>query len=461
MATENNNVYGLDPGGGTIDWGPINVGTPFRSADLGCTDLAPNIGITGTAAVDTATDTAYVVAKTETPGNINSSAFQMHSFNMATGAEDQIPGFPVTISGQASNGGATFDASTLMQRPGLLFMDGTVFAGFGGICDHPSYRGWVAAVPENGTAAGWSTPSTLWTSGELEANSEGAVWMSDAPIVSDGTDQLLITTGNSDGSKSTDPGPGPGADIPVGLASSVVRLAYNPGSHTMAATDFFSPYNNQWLSSQDLDVGSGGVLPLPCTTSCSSNVWGTATVPNVGITPSKNGSIYVLNRSFLGGQSQGPSGGDGVPQRIDTPQGYWNTFAPWPDVGPYVYIVSGTSPDAGGTGTLVAYQDSITGTAPTFTQAATAPGTFGYSSSSPIVTSNGTGAGTALVWDVYVSDASGDNAQLRAYDAVPSGSTLTLEKAFSLGTPGAKFARPYVNNNMVYVGTRGTVYGFG
>ena len=354
-----------------------------------------------------------------------------------------------------------------MQRPGLVITDNTVFAGFGGICDHPSYRGWVTGVPENGT----SFAPTLWTTTNLgDANGEGAVWMSDAPIVSDTPGQLLITTGNSDGSKSTDPGPGSGTAIPVGLASSVVRLTFNPGTHTLAATDFFSPYDNQYLSTQDLDVGSGGVTPLPCPATCTSNVWGTTGAENVGITPSKNGSIYVLNRNFLGGMSQGPGGSDGVPQRIDVNgRGFWNTFAPWPGDattppnGGLVYIVEGVNPNNGTAGALTAFQDNNSGTEPVFTQAGQAsnPNPFGYGSSSPIVTSNGSTAGSGIVWDVYVSDSHGDGATLYAYNALPSGGHLTQIKGFGLSVNGVKFARPYANNNHIYVGAQGAVFGFG
>src|SRR3982074_3414408 len=47
VATETNNIYGLDPGNGARRWSR-NLGTPWNPADVGCADLTPSIGITGT-----------------------------------------------------------------------------------------------------------------------------------------------------------------------------------------------------------------------------------------------------------------------------------------------------------------------------------------------------------------------------------------------------------------------------
>src|SRR5690242_14975980 len=49
-----NNVYGLDPDTGQPKWPSITVGSPFLSSDIGCADLTPHIGITGTPVIDRA-----------------------------------------------------------------------------------------------------------------------------------------------------------------------------------------------------------------------------------------------------------------------------------------------------------------------------------------------------------------------------------------------------------------------
>ena len=202
-------------------------------------------------------------------------------------------------------------------------------------------------------------------------------------------------------------------------------------------------------------------------------------MPNVALTATKGGSIFVLNRDFLGGQAQGPSNGDGVPQRIDsTGQGFYNTFAPWPGDGHLVYIVPGgpnSQPD-GLTYPLTAYHDDVTGGSADLQPCRDSHEIFGYSSSSPVVTSNGTTPGSAVVWVVNADNAAGKNGILRAYDAVPHSGTLNMLNFFPIGR-AAKFTRPYVSGGYVYVGTRdvgadlnndnddagmnGHVYGFG
>ena len=71
---------------------------------------------------------------------------------------------------------------------------------------------------------------------------------------------------------------------------------------------------------------------------------------------------------------------------------------------------------------------------PQLTSAGTSTGTFGYTSGSPMVTSNGTTAGSAVVWVVYSNGPSGANGQLRAYGAIPSDGVLPLLWSAPIGT---------------------------
>ena len=69
----------------------------------------------------------------------------MHALNVTTGAEQ--PDFPVLISGAASNDPLqTFGATYQLQRPGLLLMNGVVYAAFGSHCDLAPTHGWVVGV---------------------------------------------------------------------------------------------------------------------------------------------------------------------------------------------------------------------------------------------------------------------------------------------------------------------------
>ena len=69
-------------------------------------------------------------------------------------------------------------------------------------------------------------------------------------------------------------------------------------------------------------------------------------------------------------------------------------------------------------------------------------------------------AGSAVVWVVYANGPTGAKAQLRAYNAIPSGGTLPLLWSGKLGK-ASKFATPTAYEGRVYVGTngRGIIYG--
>src|SRR3984893_9134524 len=94
VATENNLVYGLDPATGASKWAkPLNLGTPWNAADIGCGDLAPTIGVTATPVIDPASNTAYLTHKTYASGSSGEARWYMDAIDMASGAERA--GFPV------------------------------------------------------------------------------------------------------------------------------------------------------------------------------------------------------------------------------------------------------------------------------------------------------------------------------------------------------------------------------
>jgi iron transport multicopper oxidase len=99
---------------------------------------------------------------------------------------------------------------------------------------------------------------------------------------------------------------------------------------------------------------------------------------------------------------------------------------------------------------------------PRLTLAGNSADAFGCSSSAPIVTSNGTTSGSALVWIVWNPDSSGVGAELRAYDALPGVNGRLLQRFSAPVGQGSKFNPPGVFQNHLYVGTRdGHVIGFG
>ncbi len=154
MATENNKVYGLDPATGEMRWpAPLNLGTPWKAADIGCGDLAPNVGVTATPVIDPTANIAYLTHKTYASGTSGPALWFMDAINLATGTEQ--PGFPVQLGGTAQNQpGQTFQPTRELQRPGLLLMNGVVYAAFGSHCDDTPWQGWVFGVSTAGRSEG-------------------------------------------------------------------------------------------------------------------------------------------------------------------------------------------------------------------------------------------------------------------------------------------------------------------
>lgn len=443
VATEHNEVYGLDPASGAVKWSKA-LGTPWNASDIGCGDLTPTVGVTATPVIDTATGTAYLTHKTYVSGSSGTARWYMDAIDLSSGAERA--GFPVELAGSAQNAPAqTFKPTTELQRPGLLLMEGVVYAAFGAHCDIAPYQGWVFGVSTAGLLkARWVSQTSGTGSG---------IWQSGTGLASDGPGTILLSTGNGEVPQP----PTLGSQPPGDLGESVVRLRVQ-GDGSLKATDFFAPFDAETLSSWDADFGSGGVTGLP------DAYFGTQAIPHLAVIVGKDGYVYLLNRDALGGTGEGPAGADQVVQRIGPYGGVWARPGVWPGEGGWLYIPTASSgTTAGGSaGNLRVYQYGVSGTgAPALALQGTSGDAFGFSSSSPVVTSDGTTAGSALVWIVWAPNASGSGAQLRAYDPVPVSGEPVLRWSAQIGT-SAKFAPPGVGAGRLYVGTRdGHVLGFG
>lgn len=435
-ATEMNNVYALNAGTGAVMWSR-NFGKPWNPAVVHCGDLTPSIGISGTPVYDPATNGLYFTAKTADGTDQLHPNWYMHGVDATTGTER--PGFPVLVAGTPSNDSAhPFNPLTAAQRPALVLRDGIVYAGFASHCDIGPYVGYVVGVSTGGKQ------TAMWSAEGGSPSGEAGIWQSGAGLVSDGTG-LLFATGNG-----ISPQPSPGRTPPATLAESVVRLTVQPDG-SLTASDFFSPANNAKLDQDDADLGSGGPLAVP-------DGYGTAAHPHLLIEMGKDGHVYVLDRDNLGGMAQGPGGSDAILAEAGPYNGVWGRSAFLGTAGGgYVY-------NAGNGGYLRAFKLSPTsGGGVAVAAVGASAGTFPYSSGSPVVTSNGTDASSALVWVVNSGGAAtGSASELRAYRALPDG-TGVLQQVFSapIGT-SVKFSSPTTSGGRVYVGTRdGKVLAFG
>ena len=433
--TEKDKAYGLDPVTGAIRW-KRDVGPEWAASNIGCGDLVPTIGITSTPVVDQTTGTAYFTAKVDDGKDGDHPHWYMHAVDITNGKERR--GFPTTIKGAADNDrDHDFNPKTAMQRPGLLLLDGVVYAGFASHCDRQPYVGYVVGVDAR---TGRQTAMFATETGNSKAGA--GIWQSGGGLVSDGKGQIIFTTGNG-----VSPSPRPGKKPPHQLAESVVRLQVQK-NRTLKASDFFSPVNNSNLDTDDADLGSGGPLAVP-------DGYGTKAHPHLLVQVGKDGRVFLLDRDDLGGSGQKSGKKDDVLQTVGPYHGVWGYPSFWGGGSGYVYMTNNRGP-------LSAFKLGVSGSGkPSLSRIGTSAARFGYTSGSPMVTSDGTKAGSALVWVVFSKGPTGDGGQLRAYDAVPNKGRLKLRYSAPIGT-ATKFAVPATTNGRVYVANRsGQVYGFG
>jgi hypothetical protein len=434
VVTEANNVYLVDARTGVVT-SSRNLGTAFNEQPLGCQDVTPTVGITGTPVVDVTTNTAYFYSKS------SAGDFTLHAVSTADLSERT--GFPVTVGGVAQNDPtATFNTIYQMQRTGLLLMNGVVYAGFGSECDIGPYRGWIIGV----TTAGVIRTIYTTVANTPNVTTGDGIWMAGAGLMTDRPGQILFATGNGSGDPFT--APIPGNTPPGNLECAVGRVVLQPDG-SLKTTDFFAPYNAAALSAADLDVGSGGVVALP-------SQFGTAAIPHLAVAGGKPGILYLLNRDNLGGFEEGPNGTDA--SLADIPLGGATFSRPgvWPGEGGYVYVtVNGGTTTTGFNVQAFKYGTDASGK-PALTLAGKTLESFGAYSGSPVVTSNGTNAGSALVWVTALGGS------LRVYDAVPANGVLNLRFHDDGYGQQAKFTTPGVGAGAVYVGTAdGYLVGYG
>jgi hypothetical protein len=446
VATENNFVYGLDPATGATQWSqhPAQAWDPGL---VGCGDIQPSIGTTSTPIIDNSTNTVYFTYKTYASGPPGPAAWYLDARDVTTGAERS--GFPVPLSGNADNlPSISFTPTTQQQRPGLLLMDGVVYAAFGAHCDVSPWRGWVFGVSTT-----THTVTARWVDNSLPG-SGGGIWQSGYGLTSDGSGSILFITGNGAAPAT----PTAGSSPPTTLGESVVHLRVQPNG-TLRAVDFFAPFDAAQLDQNDVDFGSGGIVGLP------DAHFGTATVPHLAVAVGKEGYVYLLNRDNLGGFEQGAGLGDAVVQRTGPRGGVWGRPGVWPGDGGYVYIPTSFGQPNGGL--LDVYRYLVSSGTPSLAYQASAvdsagaPDAFGWGSGSPVITSDGTTSGSALLWIIWSSNRSGAGGQLRAYDPIPVNNQLHKIYSAPIGN-STNYSVPGVGAGHLYVGTRdGKVLAFG
>lgn len=457
--TENDYAYGLNATTGAIEWSK-SFGTPADpEQQIGCADIGNSLGITGTPVIDPATDIAYFVAATD-GGAGGATEWFMDALNVQTGqAPSNWPAGGVPIVGHADDDVNTvFGGERETQRPGLVLVNGVVYAAFGSQCDYGPWEGWLVGVSESSASI-----TTMWSSETnvaLSSTGPGAgIWQSGSPPVVDSNGNIYVATGNGD----IPSGPEPSSDTSLTTYGEAVVKLHTNSSGQLQVADWFMPADATQLNNQDGDLGSGGPVALPASMS-------TANEPNVMLQDGKQGIMYVLNMNDLGGYEQGSGGTDDVPFKTPNYGGIWSKPAVWPGDGGYVYVpTAGSYGFQTNGGSLNAFQEEVNGSGNVTFQlvAATANSgnIFQFGTGTPIVTSNGTTSGTAVVWIIHDANPNGVDSQLEAFNPIPvhPGSSGSLEEIWSSSFfTSSIFSSPSADNGTVYVGTKDqTLMGFG
>jgi hypothetical protein len=425
VATENDSVYAFDADG--VNSGPlwqdafINPGkgiTPIPCADTGSGTDCPFtsvIGVTGTPVIDPGTGTMYLVAATKENGKY---VQRLHALDISNGAEKF--GGPVVIkasvkgTGDGSKHGiVSFSALHENQRTGLLLQNGTVYMGWASFGDVSPFHGWVLGYNASTlarTAVFVATPN----------GSDGGVWQSGAAFSTDTAGHIFLQTGNGTFDVNTG-----GVDY----GDSFLKL----NARTLGVADYFTPFNQNDLSTQDLDLGSGAGMILPRQA---------GKFPNEIISAGKQGVIYVVNRSNMGNFDPLT---DHVIQKVQgSPRGYWSSAAYWNGS---VYL-SGRSDFLS--------QYSLTQGLISNSPVSQTPTTFALGST-PAISANGSTNG--IVWAIERGMKIKKQlppAVLHAYSATNVSQELyNSNQAGNRDIPGPviTFSVPTVMNGKVYVGT--------
>jgi hypothetical protein len=430
VATEHDSVYAFDANSGALLWhdsfiNPAAGINPEASSNFSGNAIEPEIGITGTPVIDSATGTLYLVAATqETSGPTTNFVQRLHALDVTTGAEKF--GGPVVIQASVPGSGdggttVTFQAGFQLQRAALLLQGGVVYVAWSSHGDATPVHGWVTGY----SASTLQLVTVFNASPNTQLNT---IWMSGGGLAADANGHVYFVTGNGPVS-STSNGFNPAAGD---YAESVLNLATSGG---LSVSDYFTPFNWQFLDSIDADFGSGGVVLFDQPG---------AAAPHLLVTTGKEGTIYLINRDNMG---QFNAGSDSVVQEL--PGSIGGSFGSPAYFNNTIYY--------GGVGdTLKAFSltNGLLSTGPTSHSAIS----FGYPGTTPSISANGTSNG--IVWAIEM----GSHAILHAYDATNLAHELyNSDQAGSRDQLDAavKFTTPTIADGKVFVGTASQLTVFG
>lgn len=425
-ATQHNSVYAYDADSAATPnllW-HVNLGPSVPSTTFGAdyTDIAPEIGILSTPAIDLERGAIYVTAATFEKGSV---VYRLHALDLTTGAE-KFNG-PAVISGSVTgtgvgggDGGAiAFDPLWHIQRAGLLLANDAVYLAFGSHGDAGPWHGWMVSY----NASDLSRQTALFMASPNGWG--GSIWQSGSGLAADDTGSVYVLSGNGSYDGKTE------------FSESILKF-----NSDLTLNGWATPPNWSMLALNDYDLSAGPAL-IP----------GTHNI----VAGDKYGQLYFIDGDALAPLESGQSGNAQIIQGVQW-GGIFN-FALWPTGNvTNIYLQQQGS-------TLMAYQ--ITGGGLTATPVAeSAPTGAAIPFVGLAISADGGKGGTGILWETTGNRSDPAlPATLHAFDA----GNIANEVWNSDMTSGpdsvgmfAKFANPTVVNGRVFVPTWSgtlTVYG--
>jgi hypothetical protein len=427
VATQNNTVFALDADGNSnIPLWSRNLGTPVQTSQIpgDDRDILGTVGILSTPVIDTKVQVIYVVAESYENNNF---IFRLHALSLTNGAEKYNG--PVVIGGSYTG---TADGSSLVafnafmhwQRPALLEANGNIYVAFGGHQDTPPYHGWIFGYDARSLR-------TITIKCLTPNASEGGIWQSGSGLVADPSGCVYAVTGNG----AWNPAALPQGGFQGDFGESFLKM--NP-LNNLLVMDYFTPFDHGYLDSLDADLGSSGPLLIPGT--------------NYMVGGSKAGILYVVDTTNMGKNN---------PTSDAVVQSWQNNSALFSG-----NVFSNSRLYVSGRGDFIKsylFNPSPANGASFFTPDATSLFALprGYSNEAAMsASSNGTTAGTGILWVTYSSTGAANGGQypgiLRALKADDLSIELwnsNINNTQDGGWSWAKWAPPTIANGKVYVPT--------
>jgi Secretion system C-terminal sorting domain len=475
VTTVNNSVYAFDADDSTKKTTPywhVNLTfdpptyRPIQNSDM-CNsstdgacggqgayqDFAGRMGIVGTPAIDVTNGIIYVVARSVAgvpAGNCGQSGTYvqyLHALNLVDGSDKVSPELIAASITTINNITTSFDPRLNNQRPALLLLSGVVYIAWSSHCDYGNYHGWLLGYDAANLSLKYAYNTT-------EEGSQAGIWMSGQGPAVDDAGNLYISAGNgttgSVNAAYNPPGDPNDPNYPVNRGESVVKLS--PG---LKQLDFFTPYEYDNLNSADIDYGVDGVLLIPNT--------------NLSLSGSKEGYMYLVNTNtgYMGQTASLPTSPPNALQVLDV-NAEFNGYEKHIHGSP-VYFMD----DKGNEYTYAWAEDGFLKQFPLLRTTADSskfdlPNVIAGNTALPpgmpgamlSVTSNGTMAGTGILWTSHPiqGDANHNNVPgiLQVFDATNVSHELWNSNLNglrdSLGT-FAKFVPPTIANGKLYMAT--------